>query len=131
VLIPIVEISDEDFLFRRLSPTGHLNPDGTVNSNAFKKSGKPDPEVSVDLSRLTTEREALSRAPNATFRLGILQVRDVRSLGLQVRHSPTDENPAHTLIEGNSTKANCKLLAEKTRLAPILLIAPDDFAEPQ
>jgi hypothetical protein len=119
VPIPIVDISDDDFIFRRLSPTGHLNPDGTVNSNAFKKNGKPDPEISVDLSRLASVREAMSRAPNDTFRIGILHVAAVRALGFQVRHSPTDEDPAHSLIEGNQTKAHCKLLAEKTWLAAI------------
>ena len=117
--IPIVDISDDDFLFRRLSPVGHLNPDGTVNSNAFKRNGRPDPEVSVDLSTLTSVREALSRAPNPTFKIGILQARDARSLGLQVRHLPTDDDPAHSIIEGNQSKANCKLLAEKTWLAAI------------
>lgn len=117
--IPIVDISDDDFLFRRLSPTGHLNPDGTVNSNAFKLNGKPDPEVSVDLSTLTSVREATARAPNATFKIGILQARDARALGLRVRHLPTDENPAHSVIEDNRSKANCKLLAEKTWLAAI------------
>jgi hypothetical protein len=118
VPIAIVEISDDDFLFRRLA-SGHLNPDGTVNSNAYKRDGKPDPEVSVDLSKLTSVREALTRAPNLTFKIGILQARDARSLGLEVRHSPTDEDPAHSVIEGNQTKANCRLLAGKTWLAAI------------
>lgn len=116
---PIVEISDDDFLFRRLSPTGHLNPDGSVNSNAYKRDGKPDPEISVDLSRLTTVREAQSRAPNNSFKIGILAARDARALGLTVRHAPTEENPAHSLIEGNTSKANCRTLAEKTWLAAI------------
>jgi hypothetical protein len=118
VPIAIVEIFDDDFLFRRLAPS-HLNPDGTVNSNAYKRDGRPDTEVSVDLSRLTSVREALSRAPDATFRLGILQVRDARSLGLRVRHMPTDEDPAHSVVEGNQSKANCRLLAVKTWLSAI------------
>jgi hypothetical protein len=59
VAAPASAISDDDFLFRRLSTLGHLNPDGTVNSNAFKKDGKPDPEISVDLASMTTVRQAL------------------------------------------------------------------------
>ncbi len=39
-------------------------------------------EVSVDLSRLTSVRETLSRAPDATFKIGILRASDARSLGL-------------------------------------------------
>lgn len=117
--IPIVEIENDDFLYRRLAPTSHINSDGTVNSNAYKKDGKPDPEVSVDLSKLTSVREALARAPNPNFKIGVLKAKDVRDLGLQVRHRPTDEDPAHSVIEGNTSKVKCKLLAEKTWLAAL------------
>ena len=117
--IPVVQIFDDDFLYRRLAPQSHLNPDGTVNSNAYKKDGKPDPEVSIDLSKLTSVGEALSRAPNGTFKIGILLAGDARSLGLRVMHSPTEDNPAHSVIQGNESKANCRLLAEKTWLAAL------------
>jgi hypothetical protein len=119
VAIPIVEITDDDFLYRRLAPASHVNPDDTVNSNAFKKDGKPDPEISVDLARLTTLQEAMRRAPNADFRIGILAARDAHDLGLRVTHQPTDENPAHSVIEGNASKATCRLLAEKTQLVAL------------
>lgn len=117
--IPPVEIQDDDFLFRRLAPGSHLSPDGTVNSNAYKKDGKPDPEISVDVSKLTSVREAIARAPNPTFKIGILKAGDARALGLRVRHLPTEEDPAHSVIEGNTTRANCKLLAEKTWLSAL------------
>jgi hypothetical protein len=123
------EISDDEILFRRLAPD-HLYPDGTTNSNAYKCRGKPDPEISVDLARLTRESDALARAGRPGFHLGVLRVRDVRALGLVVRHAPTPENPSHGVIEGNSSKAMCRQLAEITavRIPPVM---PEDEAEPQ
>jgi hypothetical protein len=55
------QIADDDLLFRRLAPL-HVNPDGTVNSAAFKLRGHPAPQVSVDLARLTTPEATLARA---------------------------------------------------------------------
>jgi hypothetical protein len=107
------EISDDDILFRRLAPD-HLHPDGTVNSNAYKCGGKPDPEISVDLAKLTVESDAMARAGRPGFRLGLLKVRDIRALGLTVRHSPTPENPSHCVIEGSHSKTTCRQLAEIT-----------------
>ncbi len=112
---PPVQIDDDDILYRRLAP-GHLNPDGTANSNAFKRNGRPDPECSVDLARLTSESELLSRAPGPGFRLGVLRVADVRALNLTVTHMPTDQNPSHCVIRGNTKKETCRRLAELTRV---------------
>ena len=87
------------------------NPDDTANSNAFKKNGKPDPEASVDLARLTNPRESLSRATNESFRLGIIKVRGLLALRLTVHFAPTVENPAHCNILGLETKDDCRALA--------------------
>jgi hypothetical protein len=93
----------------------HLNPDGTPNSNAFKLAGKPDPEPSVDLASLTTEAECLGRAGNRPgFRLGRLNVSELRAHGFEVEHRPTDADPAHSVIHGNSSKETCRRLAELT-----------------
>jgi hypothetical protein len=113
VPIPAVEIVDDDFLYRRLGPD-HLNPDGTVNSNAYKLGGRPDPEPSVHLARLTSEAEALAKAPGPRFRLGLLRAGDVRGLGFVVRHAPTEEDPSHSVIQGNDRKATCRQLAKLT-----------------
>jgi len=129
VPIDTVEINDDDFLFRRLAPN-HLYPDGTVNSNAYKLDGKPDPEISVDLAKLTEEVEALARAGRPGFRLGLLQVRDIRSRGLTIRHDPTEENPAHCVIEGNNSKAICRKLAEITSVT-VPPAAPENEATTQ
>ena len=79
--IPATAVSDDDFLYRRINLKGQLNPDRTVNSNAYKKGGKPDPEISVDLATLSTIQESLLRAPDPTsFTIGIIQTRTVRAL---------------------------------------------------
>jgi hypothetical protein len=118
VPIPAIPIKDEDSLYRRLSIKGHLNPDQSVNSNAYKRDGRPDPEASVDVSTLSTVRETLNRAPDTTsFTIGIIQAKSVRALGLEVVHQPTEANPAHSVILGNKSKGNCRDLAQTTRLA--------------
>jgi hypothetical protein len=122
VPIPPVRIADEDLLYRRLAPSGHLNPDGTVASNAFKLRGRPDAEPSVDLARLTTPSESRARAGRPGFQLGVLRAGDVRALGLTVTHEPTEDNPSHCLVRGNATGETCKKLAERTRV----LLAPDE-----
>jgi hypothetical protein len=119
------EIADDDELYRRLAPD-HVNADGTVNSAAFKRRGQPDPQVSVDLARLTTRDEILARAPRPGFGLGVLVARAPRALGLTVRHDPLPGNPAHSLIEGQTNRTQCRLLAEAT----IVLVQPQQFTPP-
>jgi hypothetical protein len=113
-----IEIGGDDLLYRRLGPD-HVNADGTVNSNAFKLHGRPDPEISVDLARLTTPEQSLSRAPNDRFRLGVMQAGAVRELKLVVRHKPIDDNESHSVIEGAKSKKECRLLAEITSLMTV------------
>jgi len=88
---------------------------GSVKSNAYKLDGKPDPSISVDLAKLTTVDESIARGRRGDTQIGVLRVGDVRALGLTVRHDPTEENPSHTLIEGNLKKENCKALARITK----------------
>jgi hypothetical protein len=123
VPIPVIAIADDDFLYRRLSIKGHLNPDKTVNSNAYKKDGKPDPEISVNVATLSSVRECLLKAPDpASFTVGIIQTAKVRALGLTVLHQPTDDNPAHSVITGNNSKGTCRDLAKETRLATVEIV---------
>lgn len=112
---PVVEIAADDELYRRLAPL-HVNPDGTVNSAAFKLRGFPDPELSVDLARLTTPEASLARAPKPGFALGRLHAGDARSLGLTVRYDPLHDNRAHTLILGQrrEDKTTSRKLAQMT-----------------
>ncbi len=113
------EVHDSDDLYSRIAPD-HVNPDGTVNSGAFKRGGKPAGRFSVDLARLTTPEETLR--PRPTFGLGSLQAVIPRGHGLTVRHAPLQDNHAHSLVEGQNTKAICRQLAEATAL----IIQPDD-----
>lgn len=115
-------IEREDKLYRRLAPS-QIDSDGTVNSAAFKLNSKPDPSLSVDLARLTTPSESLGRARNPNARLGELAARVPMDLALEVLHNPVEGNPSHSLIEGVSSKAQCRLLAKST--AVLGVVHPD------
>jgi hypothetical protein len=108
-----------DDLYRRLVGF-HINPDGTVNSAAFKLDGKPDGSISVDLARLTTPERCLAVGGKPELGVGALRAEVPLDLGFAVRHDPQPENEAHALIEGEDTKAKCRQLAEKARV----IIAP-------
>jgi hypothetical protein len=114
------KIADDEELYRQLAP-GHVDPDGAVNSAAFKVRGRPDLHISVDLARLTTPELALDRAPRPGFGLGVLVARIPRSLGFSVRRDPLPDNAAHALIEGDNDKVKCRILARATRV----LIRPE------
>lgn len=115
-------ITDGDELYRRLS-WAQVNPDGTVNSSAFKTPsslrgilGEYDPSISVELARLTTIDDVLHRAPKPGGGVGVLVVRDPRRLGFNVRHDPLPDNYSHSAIEGENNRAKSRRLAEMTRL---------------
>jgi hypothetical protein len=111
------EISDDDLLYRRLAPQG-VEPDGTLNNAIFMKSkppNEPDPEISVDLARLTTPEKTLAAAPPALgLGLGQLKVGDVRKLGFTVSRAPSKKNPAHCVIIGLKTSDDYDRLTEIT-----------------
>jgi hypothetical protein len=94
----LVGVRDDDRLYRRLAP-GWVKPDGTVASVAYTRNSRPDPEVSVDLARLSTAQETAARAGRPGFGVGELVAGFPRALGLTVRHAPAEGNPAHSLIE--------------------------------
>lgn len=108
-------VEPEDELFRRLA-WKQVNDDNTVNSAAFKKDGKPDPSVSVDLAKLSSVEVSLKRANSPHAGLGSLLAEVPISLGFTVRPDPVPGNDAHALIEGPATKATCRLLAKATRI---------------
>ncbi len=120
----VVEIDNDDQLYRRLITRDHINPDGSVNSAAFKgRNWKPDPHISVDLAKLTTPEKCLAYPGRPGFSVGMLVARVPRSLGFTVRHAPEPDNYAHSLIEGNNDRKKCRLLAEATT---VILRGPDD-----
>ncbi len=115
----MIEIADEDDLFRRIV-SWQMNPDGTVNSGAFKLQGKPDPSASVELAKLTTAEACLQRAGKPGLGVAALQARVPRAFGLEVRHDPYPKedptNEAHALIIGASTKEQIRKLAQNARV---------------
>ncbi|MGI8550272.1 MAG: hypothetical protein ACR2PL_05645 [Dehalococcoidia bacterium] len=114
-------IGDADALYRRLAPS-QVNPDGSVNSAAYKRRGLPDPSISVDLARLTTPERALAGFAERGFGLGVLTAGAVRALGLSVHHDPLPASRAHAVIEGANDRVKCRLLAEATAiLIPVRL----------
>jgi hypothetical protein len=112
-----VQISDDDLLYRRFHYTA-LRPDGSIVGAAYTKpkSAIADPEISVDLARLTSPEKTLKAGRLPVFGLGELKVGDVRKLGFTVRSQPIEENPAHCIIEGVKTEEDCDRLAEITRV---------------
>lgn len=116
--VEIVEIQDEDELYRRLSPDWVTN--GEVNSAAFKEKGRPRSgtpvrlRISVDLARKTTPQASVARAKADGIGLGVLLAEKPRSYALTVVHSPKRGHDAHSSINGAFTKAISHLLAEST-----------------
>lgn len=113
----LVEINGDDFLYRRLVRS-HIRKDGSVSSTAFTYSNVPQPEVSVDLARLTTPQESLAREKRPGWRLGELQASVPIEMGLGVRHAPIEGNRAHSLITGMGPNdlEQCRRLAENARI---------------
>lgn len=118
-----VEITRADDLYRRLSPDHVKN--GIVVSNAYNRSGKPDPEISVGIARLIAPEEMLRDRPD--FGVGVLPAHVPLDLGLAVRHDPLPGWSAHALILNPGDLVNqgrqkqlCRLLADATRI----IIAP-------
>jgi hypothetical protein len=133
-------IDDEDWLYRRLA-LNHLRSDGTVNRTAFMRNSlppgkgkEPDPQVSVDLARLTTPPHSptgsLATAGRPHQGIGAFLAGFPRMLGLDVLHDPIVEPPetvnrAHTLIQGNASDRAmelCELMAEE--MSKHVLIVP-------
>ena len=113
-----VQIIDDDLLYRRLYYRS-IRDDGSISPAAYTlpRTTKPDPEISVDLARLTTPARTLAAAEKPQlFGLGVLKASDVRNLGFIVRHQPTQKNYAHCIIEGAKTETDCDRLAEITQV---------------
>ena len=115
-------VTPADSLYRRLTAFA-VNADGTVNSAAFKHRGKPDPQPSVDLARLTNPEKCLHFGGMPELGVGELSAKVPLENNLTVQHSPDLQtgNEAHCLILGNHTKLTCRLLAEAT----VVIIQPE------
>jgi hypothetical protein len=118
---PAEPITATDDLYRRLVPNGHVAPDGkTVLWTAFlrrklpgERHARPDPQLSVNLARLTTP-EATVAAARPGFGVGSFSASVPIRMGLSVRHDPQPDNYAHSLVEGLATEEQCQDLADAT-----------------
>jgi hypothetical protein len=125
------QIADDDWLYRRLAVHNIRQSDGSVHYNAFMRNAdprgrkkEPDPDVSVDLARLTAPEQSLAMAGRPDQGIGALQAGFPRSLApgqIDVVHTPVLEpperqNPAHASIRGNEGEGaldRCVLMAEE------------------
>jgi len=108
--VKIVDILDEDELYRRIHPSWQKN-NGKISSGAFIT--KPHP-VSIDIAKLTTPIKTLSNFPDHWLVSLITKI--VRSIGLDACHNPRPENYAHGLIKGKINKTKARRLAESASL---------------
>jgi hypothetical protein len=122
------EIADADWLYRRLAIHNIRRSDGSVHYNAFLRNSdprgrkkEPDPDLSVDLARLTTPEQSLAVAGKPDQGIGAIQAGFPRDLGLEVVHTPIREprklrNLAHSSIRGNEGEGaldRCHLMADE------------------
>src|SRR5215211_4385615 len=94
-------IVDDDWLYRRLAVHNVRQSDGTVHYNTFMRNAdprgrkkEPDPDVSVDLARLTTPEQSLTTAGRLDQGIGAIQAGYPRSLApgqTDVVHTPVLE----------------------------------------
>ena len=103
------DIKDEDELYRRIHPTHVIN--GKISSAAFKQR---EPDLSVDIARLTTPERALLNYPNH----GLVSLVTVffRNLNLEVYHAPIPCNYAHAIVYGKITPSIAKMIAMAAKL---------------
>jgi hypothetical protein len=111
----VEEIDDEDDLYRRLILTS-VNRRGDVTRGAYYRAGmEPDPEISVNIARLSSPDATVVGGPPGCD-VGVIKAGAARAIGLEVRHDPLADNPAHALILGATTRDDCSRLAEATRV---------------
>jgi len=110
-------ILDDDQLYRRLS-SHQINPDGSVNSSAFKRGDVYETMISVDVARMTTPEASVERAKKAGVKLGGFGAGRARAFGFSVNHNPLPDNAAHALVEGENNKAKSRELAKWVSVLP-------------
>ncbi len=97
--------------------TDHETGDQRPSSDCFNDSSKPVPSpMSCVALRLMGDRtpESLCPGPGGD-RLVAFTVLELRQLGLTVREDPTDDEPAHVLVEGDKSKRVRTVLARAAR----------------
>jgi hypothetical protein len=119
-----IELGEQDELYKRLAPP-LCDRAGNATSGVYKVNGKPDPQPSVDLARLTTLADVLARGKPG-FGVGVITVKAVKSVGFQVVHMPENGNDAHCILVGENSIEKARALAAQT----ITLILPTPIGKP-
>lgn len=122
-------IEGKDDLYRRIH-RNCIGPDGRIEYTAFmmkESHSETDPEISVDLARLTTPDLTLAKAPTRVrpkLGVGKLSAGVPIGLGMAVTHAPSKRNRAHAIIEntGSKPKKMCYILAKST----VLTVRPNN-----
>jgi len=110
--LPLIQIADSDELYRRIVDH-QIDPNGRVNSSAFKTGRMYDCAISVEIAKMTTLEECLHRPPRRIYGVVGVQAAIPRSLGFAVRHVPLPDVYCHAQIEGENSRTKSKLLAEQ------------------
>ncbi len=105
IFVMCEHINDEDILFRRIPPWWYVKEEDRVASAAFK-----DLETSVYWQKYTTPSEIV--VDYKDFHVAALQAKIPRQESQEVRHDPTKEEYAHSLIVGKKTQRIAKVLAQ-------------------
>ena len=107
-------VLDDDELYRRVTPywLEYYRQNGRFSSATFKP--RKGNNLSVDIARLTTQARTLQDYHD--YGLASLITRFVRSIGLDVKHTTDNNNPAHADIIGIITKTIARQLAGEANI---------------
>ena len=105
-------IPDGHNLYRRAYPAQYNPKTGRFSTVVFtlRKKEKALKALSVDWSKYTTPEEACVDPYGRKFYLGALQAKVPREHGLEVVHTPTSGNCAHSSIRGQKLIDSRRLL---------------------
>ena len=124
-------IASDEIILRRIPPDSisastQARPEGGLRATSFRLKPAPD-EEGISCSRLkqTAPTQLLELLKNQNISpsgwlVCRIRVSDVRKLGLDVVHVPTDEDPGHCEIRSTSNQPLndrvCSKLAKTTRI---------------
>ncbi|MEQ8852907.1 hypothetical protein [Gimesia sp.] len=135
-------ISDDDYLIRRISPskpgwdTIAKNKDGTFRASSSSMSTRPNEEhLSCSLLKVTKPQDLLDQLKDQGiepdgWNVALFKVGDARALGLEISLDKTDSDEGHCLLKAEGgldyPKIAGKKIAKKTRI-----LNADEIADPE
>jgi len=124
-------IPDNHDLYRRALPIQCSKRTGRLTAAAFKLR-KTEDKLSVNWSKYTTPEET-SVDPNPIFRdrilfVGAIEAKIPREQDLEVKHTPSQCNPAHNSIRGQNLIDFPLLIADILSENCRTLITPTEYS---